>query len=177
MQSVAARSARAPASSAFTLVELLIVMAIIGIIASIAVPSLIRARMTANEASAISSLQAIQNAQLAFRTACGSDRDFAATLPQLGAARTLSPDLTWAVTVVKSGYRVTLSPTTPGVANDRCTDQATAETWYAEAVPLSPGGSGTRGFATSQGDSIWRDTSGAPPVLPFTPSATVARID
>ena len=130
------------AQSGFTLIELLIVLAILGIVASIAVPGLIRARMRANEASAISSLQAIQNAQLAFRASCGNDRDFAASLPQLGAARTLSPDLTWAATVVKSGYRVTLVAVAPGFANDHCTDQATAEQWYVDAVPVSPGGSG-----------------------------------
>ena len=161
----------------FTLIELLIVLAIIGIVASMAIPGLIRARMRANEASAIASLQAIQNAQLAFRTGCGSDRDYAASLPQLGAARTLSPDLTWAPVVIKSGYRVTLTVVAPGLLNDRCTDQPTAEQWYVDAVPVSPGGSGSRGFATSQGESIWQDSSGAPPVQPFQSTATVSPLD
>lgn len=169
---------RAPrAARGFTLIELLIVLAIVGIVASIAVPGLIRARMRANEASAISSLQAVQTAQVVFRTICGHDRDFASSLPQLGAAGNLPPDLGGALTVVKSGYLVTLTVVVPGSLNDRCTDQPTAEQWYVDAVPVTPGGTGSKGFATSQGESIWQDSSGAPPPLPFEPTATVSRLD
>ena len=51
----------------FTLIELLIVMAVIGIIAAIAIPGLLRARITGNEASAISSLRAVSQCPVGVR--------------------------------------------------------------------------------------------------------------
>ena len=56
----------------FTLIELLIVVAIISIIAAFAVPNLLRARITGNEASAIQSLRAINSAQALYAASCGN---------------------------------------------------------------------------------------------------------
>ena len=67
----------------FTLIELLIVVTIIGIIAAIAVPALLRARIAGNEASAIGSLRAINSAQSAYSSSCGGGF-YAPGLPCLG---------------------------------------------------------------------------------------------
>src|SRR4029078_12504306 len=56
----------------FTLIELLIVVAIISIIAAIAVPNLLRSKMTANETSATVSLKALNSAQVMYAASCGN---------------------------------------------------------------------------------------------------------
>src|SRR5436305_265094 len=95
----------------FTLIELLIVVAIIGIIAAIAVPGLLRARQSGNEASAIGSTRAINSAQATFAASCGGG-GYAVGLaglstPPPGGIGFISPDLTLAnVAPGKSGYLV-----------------------------------------------------------------------
>lgn len=84
----------------FSLIELLIVVAVIGIIASIAIPSLLASRRSANEASAQSSLRTIFSGQVTYQTSTGAGA-FASDLTTLGNVKIIDPALG---TGTKSGY-------------------------------------------------------------------------
>lgn len=84
----------------FSLIELLIVVAIIGIIAAIAVPNLLASKRAANEGSAQSSLRTIHSAQITYQATAGSGA-YAGTINTLSTQRLLDPVLG---SGTKSGY-------------------------------------------------------------------------
>ena len=152
----------------FTLIELLIVVAIIGIIAAIAVPGLLRARMSGNEASAIGSMRAINSSEVTYAASCGGG-GYAVSLTDLATAPTaggdpfISPDLN-ANGVTKSGYVLNLAPGTNAAAvlasTATCNGTASQSTYFAEAHPATKGQTGTRSFATNNSGTIYQDFNG-----------------
>ena len=164
----------------FTLIELLIVVAIISIIAAIAVPGLLRARMTANESSAISSLKVTTTAQISYTASCGnggyaSSYVVLGTPPVAGSEAFISADLGLVVAPQKSGYNFTLgAAAASGAGINDCLGTATITSWLGTAIPQTFTTTGTRSFAVNTGNTIWQNFTAAAPTEPFgAPSTTV----
>ena len=157
----------------FTLIEVIIVGALIGILVAIGVPQLLRARLAANESTGIAALRAISRSEANYATTCG-DGGYATDLADLVKPSTasghgfLSPDLA-ANGVRKSGYilavRKNADPATTDVVLPTCNAAGSprASSFYASAVPVSPGGTGNRYFATDTPGTIYFSIGGAIP--------------
>lgn len=156
--------------------ELLIVLAIVGILAALAVAGYRMTRVRAAEAGAISALQAVNHAQFAYAQTCGNQR-FAPTLAGLGTPHPstgtafLSPDLA-VDPAVKSGYQIVMEATTPTDDAQSCIGLPLATSYKVTAEPTVAGVSGLRYFGTNTDRVIYADTvsyaedmpeAGAPP--------------
>jgi type IV pilus assembly protein PilA len=141
----------------FSLIELLIVVAIILVISAIAIPSYLRARVQANEASAVSSLRMINTAAITYSSTYGNV-GYPTNLTDMGGVNPCTATPTSACLLddslaqgTKSGYALTWvgDGATPSVA------------YSLTGTPLVVGSSGQRMFCTDQTGVIRYDPSGA----------------
>jgi type IV pilus assembly protein PilA len=145
----------------FSLIELLIVVAIILIIAAIAIPNLLRSRMAANEASAVGSVRTINTSAVTYSSTYPAN-GYPLNLAVMGGAVpcTAAPATTCLLDQVlavgtKSGYTFVL-------ANDGAT---TSVGYTVTAIPVSVGNSGQRSFFSDQSGVIRYNTAGTAPTV------------
>ncbi len=138
----------APGSNeGFSLIELMIVLVVIAVIVSIAVPNLLESKKATNEASAIAAMRTICTAQMVYLNTLGSGK-FAASLNVLETAKLLD-------SVLSSGKKDGYSYTVASVNNDL--------DFNAIAVPETVGKTGYRGFYTDATAVIRFSIDGSPP--------------
>jgi len=156
----------------FALIDLLFVCGIVGVLCSVALPSLFRARQTAGAASAIGSMRAINSAELTYALTCGAGF-YAPNLKTLGTPPAgsneafITSSLGGANVVVKSGYQIQVAATAFDSAPVSC-----------NGLPAGEGGQGFRAaadptdrdneryFATNANNVIYESTSSLWAVVP-----------
>jgi len=146
-------------SRGFSLIELLIVVAIILIIAAIAIPNLLRSRIAANQASAVGSIRTLNTAQITYASTYNSG--YSAQLIDLAPPAAAAPPTATAAGLIdsvlaagaKSGY--TFTYVQGPVVNGR------ADTYTLNAAPTTVGTTGTNFYFSDESGVIRQDSAAA----------------
>lgn len=156
--------ARSSSSAGFTLIELMIVIAVIGILVSVAFGEYRRTRAKGDDAVALQSLEAIATAQWQFAVTCGR-MHYAASLAALGQPSPstgqafLSPDLTTGDAIEKSGFTIHFAAKPRDDTNTvGCNGATLADGFAATADPDKPGTTGTMYFGVNTDRTVYGDS-------------------
>ncbi|MGB7024441.1 MAG: prepilin-type N-terminal cleavage/methylation domain-containing protein [Candidatus Acidiferrales bacterium] len=157
-------------NAGFSLIELLVVVAIILIIAGIAIPNFMRARMAANEAAAASNVRTITTAAVIYNTTWGNGYPpLLATLGGVGLGATCNQaNLIDGVLAggQKTGYNFAYAPQGAAVTAPPTCGTAGYEAYLVTARPISVGITGQRSFCSDEPGVIHADITGAPIATP-----------
>jgi type II secretory pathway pseudopilin PulG len=161
---VSYRIARRRHDEGFTLIDMIFVVGMIGVLATIAMPKLLRAQVAASAASAIGSMRAISSGQLIFALTCDSgfyapDLATLGIIPPGSRAAFLDPTLGRPDPVIKSGYQLqmtgTANPSSPVSCNGLAAGMG-AQAFAATGDPVLPGAT-PRFFGTNASGAIYED--------------------
>jgi type II secretory pathway pseudopilin PulG len=157
----------------FTLIDLLFTCTLIGLICSMAIPGLLRAKGVAQTASAVGMIRVMNSAQLSFAVTCGSGF-YAPDLPTLGvpppaAVQAFLPaELTSSATFLKSGYSFSMTGTALPGAPASCNGLAAGRAspgYVAIADPIDPVGN-PHFFGTNADGTIYENATSLASVMP-----------
>jgi type IV pilus assembly protein PilA len=157
----------------FTLIELLIVVAIIGIIAAIAIPSLLRARVSANESATIGDIRTVISGEAAYQSANGGWYDEISCLNQPLSCIPSYPsnaptflDSNIAAQASKSGYdRSFALGDVPGSINTLVSSTSSLSSYAYLASPVTAGQTGVRGFGGDSSGVLCFTSAGVAPTV------------
>ena len=162
-----------------TLIELAIVIVVLGVLLTLATAAVVRARLAANEGSAIAGLRTVNTAQFQYQSTCGNGlyAASAVVLSRVPPGHTqgyLPAELGSGFEPVRSGYVYSVRIGSGGVAGPAdCGGTPTVTAYVATARPESAG-AGTRSFATTNQGTVWETNGTTPPAQPFGPPARLA---
>jgi hypothetical protein len=169
--------AGARSESGFTLIDMLFVVALIGLLSTMAIPGLMRARGAAQSASALGTMKVVNSAELSYAITCGlgfysPDFQTLGVIPPGSIEAFLPPEMSSGPTFIKSGYEFSLAgvgiPGAPGSCNGLAIGLASSGyAMVADPLDVSPG---ARFFGTNSDGTIYEDVGTYSATMPETSS-------
>jgi len=154
----------------FSLIELLIVVAIIGIIAAIAIPNLLASRRAANEGSALATMRVISSSEATYQATAGAGSyGTLASMRTVGLVDTVVAAATIGGGTAKSGYLYSAAPVAgPSVPAFDAKSEAAVHTSTSAIT-----GTGTRAFFTYEAGVMYFNTTATAPTCTADDNRTV----